>query len=461
MLNPDTTPAFLKDALKFGIHLGLERMQALDQALGNLEMDLKVVHIAGTNGKGSVSSYLTHILAASGLKVGVYTSPFLERFSERMRILDGREGLRHYLEDDSYGEIPADVLERLSDKVKEAAKAVTSSGLEDPTEFELVTAICYLWFAEEKVDIAVLETGLGGRLDSTNVFDKPELTLITSIGMDHSDRLGNSIAEITSEKAGIIKPEVPLVIADPDSMILDVEGQKDVRRVIEETAKAKNSPVIYVRADKGEPVYTPAGTMEFYFENKKYETRLMGGHQAGNCSLAVKAAQMLARKYSSITEETISEGVKETRWKCRAEVLTKEPLVLLDGGHNVQGATSLGRVWGSMFGGAYKDSPVRLVIGVMKDKDVEGIIKAYRECGINIKEAYTVKVDNPRTMLPGELSHIIKVVYNHKVDVIEEDDPLKAVASAYESSKKDNIPLLVTGSLYLLGQIRGYLKGLI
>ena len=108
MLNPDTTPAFLKDALKFGIHLGLERMQALDQALGNPERDLKVVHIAGTNGKGSVSSYLTHILAASGLKVGVYTSPFLERFSERMRILDGREGLRHYLEDDSYGEIPAD-----------------------------------------------------------------------------------------------------------------------------------------------------------------------------------------------------------------------------------------------------------------------------------------------------------------------------------------------------------------
>jgi len=461
MSNNDNTPGFLKDALKFGIHLGLERMEALDSALGHPEKELKVIHIAGTNGKGSVSSYLTHILAASGLKTGVYTSPFLERFSERMRIIDGREGLKRYLEDDSYGEIPADTLERLSEKVKAAAGEVTASGLEDPTEFELVTAICYLWFAEEKIDIAVLETGLGGRLDSTNVFDKPELTVITSIGMDHADRLGNSIAEISAEKAGIIKPGVPLVIADPDSMILDPRGQKDVRRVMEETAKAKNSPVIYVRPDKAEPVYSPSGTMEFSFENKKYETRLMGDHQAGNCSVAVKTAEILSGKFGSITAETIEEGVRATSWKCRAEVLNREPLTVLDGGHNVQGATSLGRVWGRMFGGAYKDSPVRLVIGVMKDKDVEGIIRSYRDCGINIKEAYTVKVDNPRTMLPAELSNIIKVVYNHKVDVIEEDDPLKAVASAYESSKKDNIPLLVTGSLYLLGQIRGYLKGLI
>lgn len=461
MSNSDSTPGFLKDALKFGINLGLERMEALDRALGNPEKGLKVVHIAGTNGKGSVSSYLTHILAASGLKVGVYTSPFLERFSERMRIIDGREGLAAYLENDSCGEIPADTLERLSDRVKKAAEEVTASGLENPTEFELVTAICYLWFAEEDIDIAVLETGLGGRLDSTNVFDKPELTVITSIGMDHSDRLGNTIAEITSEKAGIIKSGVPLVIADPDSMILDPQGQKDVRRVIEETVKAKKSPLVYVRPDEAEPVYSTSGTMEFVFEDRKYETKLMGDHQAGNCSVAIKTAELLAERYSSITADTISEGVRLTSWKCRAEVLEKEPLIMLDGGHNVQGATSLGRVWAKMFGGAYKDSPVRIVIGVMKDKDVEGIIRAYRDCGINIKEAYAVKVDNPRTMLPGELSHIIKVVYNHKVDVIEEDDPLKAVASAYESSRKDNIPLLVTGSLYLLGQIRGYLKGLI
>ena len=188
------TPEFLKDALKFGINLGLDRMNKLDEILGDPQKKFKVIHIAGTNGKGSTAAYTASILAASGKKVGVYTSPFLERFSERMRVIDGREGLDKLLHDEAYGEIDADTLSKYSEEVRIAAEKMTAEGYEHPTEFELVTAICYLWFAEKEIDIAVLETGLGGRLDSTNVIADPVCTIITAIGMDHTDRLGNTIA---------------------------------------------------------------------------------------------------------------------------------------------------------------------------------------------------------------------------------------------------------------------------
>ena len=204
MSNNGGTPEFLTDALKFGINLGLQRMERLDEILGNPQDDFRCIHIAGTNGKGSTAAYTASILAASGLKVGLYTSPFLERFSERMRIIDGREGLDRLLLDETEGEIDADTLAELSDKVKTASDKMTKEGMEHPTEFELVTAICYLWFSMEKIDIAVLETGLGGRLDSTNVVKSPVCTVITAIGMDHTDRLGNTIGEIAGEKAGIL-----------------------------------------------------------------------------------------------------------------------------------------------------------------------------------------------------------------------------------------------------------------
>lgn len=455
------TPEFLKDALKFGINLGLQRMEALDELLGNPEKSLKVIHVAGTNGKGSVSSFLTHIMAASDLKVGVYTSPFLERFSERMRIIDGKSGLEKFIQDDSYGEINPDDLSRLSDLVQKCAEKLPSMGIENPTEFELVTAICYQWFYENNVDIVILETGLGGRLDSTNVIENPICCAITSIGMDHSDRLGNTISEIASEKAGILKSGSPVVILNPEEMILTPDEARDVRDVFMAKASEVKADINFVSSRNSDISYTEDGFMNFTLDDSRYSTKLLGDHQVSNASVAINCAKIAAETFDSIADETIKSGIALTSWKCRAEIISREPLVMLDGGHNPQGARSLGEVWNKALNGELKDVPVRFVMGAMKDKDIDGIFKSYKDCGINITEAFFVKVDNPRTEEPCELSNIFKNVYNDLMDINIIEDPCEAVKIAYEKSREDNMPLLITGSLYLMGQIRGYLKGII
>jgi len=446
------TPEFLKDALKFGINLGLNRMNGLDEILGNPQKDFKVVHIAGTNGKGSTAAYISSILAASGKKVGIYTSPFLERFSERMRIVDGTDGLRKLEEDESYGEIPADDLAHLSEKVRIAAEEMTAGGCEHPTEFELVTAICYLWFSENDIDVAVLETGLGGRLDSTNVIEDPLCTVITAIGMDHTDRLGNTIAEITGEKAGILKKGAPAVISSPDEMLITEEEKKDVRRVLDSKASELGVDVTYVSAGDVEPDFTEDGYMSFVYGGTEYKTRLLGRHQVRNAATAIETARVL-----NIDTEAIEYGISHAVWKGRCECLSLDPVIILDGGHNKQCAESLALVLNEMLGGKLQNKKFRVVMGVMKDKDTDSMLRALYEGGIGFGEVFAVKVNNPRTMEPDELSDRINVVYNNEVKVIGYSDAEEAVLKALHLSLEDKMPLLVTGSLYLIGEIRGAL----
>ena len=226
-------PDVLTGALQFGIKPGLERITCLMNLLGNPQNSFRSVHIAGTNGKGSVATFISSILAADDRKVGVFTSPYLERFSERIRIIDGAQGLEDYVRDDSAGEISSEDLDKYSDIVKQTREKMVSEGMcDEPTEFELITAICFLYFADRKVDVAVLEVGLGGRLDSTNVIKDPLVTVITALGLDHTGVLGNTISEITGEKAGIFKQGSPAVCFDPDLMILPEEMKSDVRKTL-------------------------------------------------------------------------------------------------------------------------------------------------------------------------------------------------------------------------------------
>ena len=447
------TPEFLTDALKFGINLGLQRMERLDDILGNPQDDFKCIHIAGTNGKGSTAAYTASILAASGLKVGLYTSPFLERFSERMRVIDGREGLDLLLEDETVGEIDAKTLAELSDKVKAASDKMVEEGMEHPTEFELVTAICYLWFSMEKVDVAVLETGLGGRLDSTNVVKKPICTVITAIGMDHTDRLGNTIGEIAGEKAGILKEGVPCVICSPEQMLLTPEQQAEVRRVMEAKALEMHSPVTYAVGEDDSISFTADARMHFAYKGSEYTTRLLGRHQVRNAAAAIEAC-----KIAGVSPEDIAYGIENTVWKGRCECLSFDPVVILDGGHNSQCAESLASVLREMMGGKIYGKDMRVVMGVMKDKDPDKMLEVLRDGGVKMAEVYTVNVNNPRTMSDSELANIVKVVYNDQVKVIPSGDANKAVLAAYEMSLKDKMPLLITGSLYLLGEIRGAIR---
>lgn len=451
-------PSVLTGALKFGIKPGLERITGLLELLGNPQDSIKAVHVAGTNGKGSVCTYLSTILACDGKKVGVFTSPYLERFSERIRIIDGRKGATSFTEDDSYGEIPSGRLNELSDRVKTAMDKMLSEGMEHPTEFELITAIGFLYFAEEKVDIAVLETGLGGRLDSTNVIDKPVATGICSIGLDHCGVLGSTISEIAAEKAGIFKKGVPAVCLDPDEMIISDEMRKDVRDTFTSVAAGKGSPLTFVGTDGAmeKAVFEPDGNMVFELDGRKYKTALNGRHQVTNAALAIALARIC-----NASEESIEAGISLARWKCRCEILSFDPVVLIDGGHNPQGAESLASTLNDILGGTLKGRKIRIVAGMMADKDVKGVYEAYRCGGLNIAEAVTVKPDNSRSMEPANLSEIINDVYNNKVQTLEAESPEEGVRLALERSKADGMPLLVTGSLYLAGQVRGYLKGII
>jgi len=457
---PDSkVPELLEGALKFGIKPGLERITALMDLLGNPQDSFKSVHIAGTNGKGSVATFISSIMAAADKTVGVFTSPYLERFSERIRIIDGREGLSKYVEDDSYGEIDPDDLAKYSAQVKEAREKLIAEGVcDEPTEFELITAICFLYFAEKKIDVAVLEVGLGGRLDSTNIIKDPLVTVITALGLDHTGVLGNTISEITGEKAGIFKKGSPAVCFDPDLMIITDEMKKDVRDTLLAKAKELDIDIEFAgsKAAFDSAVFLTTGNMEFTYRKQTYKTALNGRHQIGNAITAIEACRKCG-----IPEEAIREGISSARWKCRAEILSFKPVIIIDGGHNPQGAQSLGETMNEMFGGSLRGKPVRLLMGVMADKDVDGILEAYKTCGINIKSAVTVTPNNPRSEPADVLAQKINYVYNISDDLEAVPDPDEGTRLCYRKSLEDGMIILATGSLYLAGQIRATLKGLI
>lgn len=448
------TPELLENALKFGINLGLDRMNKLLDLLGDPHKDLKVVHVAGTNGKGSVVMTLSSILAYSGKKVGIFTSPFLERFTERIRIWNGRDDLLKFIEDDSTGEIDDESLNRYLDMAKAAIEKMVEEGYENPTEFEIITAVAFLWFKEQQIDIAVLETGLGGRLDSTNVMDKPLLTVITAIGLDHTDILGDTVGKIASEKAGIFKNGVDAIVFEPENMILTEEEQKEVKKTLIREAEEKGAKISFSRPTDPCIEYLKEGPMRFSCkEYGEITTTLLGDHQVNNIVLAADCAKALG-----VGKKDIVSGIELTRWKGRVEFLSSEPTVIMDGGHNPQGLKSLSDALRTICKGKLLETDVRLLIGVMADKDVENMIGILSKSGVRFTEVYATTVDNKRSMKGSELCNRIKLVYNDLVDSKAFDDAKSAAEYALSKSLKDNKPMLVTGSLYLCGEVRGKLK---
>ena len=234
--------------------------------------------------------------------------------------------------------------------------------------------------------------------------------------------------------------------------------KSDVRETLTKAASEKGSPISFVSVkDAVKTVsFGMDGKMSFELEGKCYSTFLNGRHQVSNAALAIALARIC-----KASESAIEEGISLSRWKCRCEIMCFSPLVVIDGGHNPQGAESLASVFGDVLGGTLKGKKIRVVAGMMADKDVTGVYEAYRDGGLNIAEAVTVRPDNPRSMDPSNLSEIINDVYNNKVQTLEAISPEEGVRIALERSKADGMPLLVTGSLYLAGQVRGYLKGII
>lgn len=460
-MNYEEAVAYLSSSLRFGIRLGLHRMQRLEQLLDQPHQKLRCLHIAGTNGKGSTAAYCASILAAAGRRVGLFTSPYLERLTERIRIIDRKDSLQRLISNEEEGEISKSDFARLMTQVRFSVEQMLAEGEEHPTEFELLTAIAFLYFVEQKCDLVVLETGLGGRLDSTNVIEHPLACIITALGYDHMDRLGNTLEEIAGEKAGIIKAGSPVFLYNPYDLYLSKEDQAAAMKVMEERCRSFSAPLHVVC--QNDLIY---GTYDWSGQSFTDRcsglclwTTLLGTAQPMNATLALRACRHL-----SLADDTaIKEGIKATRWPARMEVIRRFPPILIDGAHNSQGC----RVLSDSLNRLLADQPVIFLVGVLADKDYKDMLRMtlnqvrYRPITVVCTEPC-----NPRALPAEELAAAVQAIwqlpeepdnrYNKTVRIakIPEEGARLALALAHEQQTA----LCAFGSLYLVGSIRSILK---
>ena len=418
---------------------GLDAIEGLLEELGHPEDNLKVVHIAGTNGKGSIFAYLSSILIAAGFKVGRYISPTISCYEERFQI---------------NGEyITKDELARLYNIVEEAMKREEEKTGLKPTLFEVETAISFLYFKEEKVDYALIEVGMGGRMDATNVIRHPELTVISSISYDHQAFLGDTLEEIAWQKAGIIKESCPVVLS---------ENSDEVCKVIEQEATKKKVKCIEIKPTDYEVLSeTPYGST-FLWKEQRYETKLPGRHQVSNAVTALAASEYLFRKdyeknnaRKAIAEELDEMNVKSaqqggiirTCWPGRLEVLKKEPLFYRDGAHNPDGAKKLAAFLQKYF----TNKKIIYIMGVLKDKEYKKMLRYLMPMA---KEVYVFKPKNERGLSAQILADTIKEVAD--VSVTIESDVNAAVFRALDTAKPDDV-LVACGSLSFMEEMEDIL----
>lgn len=411
---------------RFGMVLGLDRMEELLRRLGNPQDDLKVIHVAGTNGKGSVSKYLEEGLAACGYKMGLYTSPYIDTFNERIRY-DGAD-------------ISDEDLEYYGQKVVSATEAMVADGLDSPTEFEVVTAIAFLYFADRQADITILEVGLGGIGDSTNVVKSPLASVITSISYDHMAQLGSSLAEIAVNKAGIIKTGCPVIANVP---------QRDAAKIIARKAYAMGSRLYDISgiraAVSDETPFSQKVSMELY--EKSYsdvEISMVGRHQAENLKTALATLEILRKSGAvKLDREALYEGLKRARQPGRFEVISEDPLVIIDGAHNEAGAQALQETMAQHFAG----KKILLVAGILADKEIDSIVKFLTKITDHI---IVTEPDNPRKLAAEKLAeHVAE--FGAAAEVVS--DVEAAVHRAKELADGYDV-ILFAGSLYLIGDVR-------
>ena len=403
---------------------GLERITELCKRLGNPQDSLKFIHVAGTNGKGSFCSMLDSVLREAGYSVGLYTSPYILRFNERMRV-DGED-------------IPDSELAEITEYVR----PIADSMVDKPTEFELITAICFEFFKRRGVDVVVLECGMGGRLDSTNVIKTPLLSVITGIAIDHASFLGDTVEKIAYEKAGIIKPGIPTLLGTEDKAIVGV--------VSEVCAERDSALTIVYNSDINVASYSPNGSVFRYKEREGLEVELLGTYQPVNASRVVEAVDILRREGLEIPESALRIGLKKARWRARFEKINENPLVIYDGAHNPEGIDAAVKSCKTYFG----DEKVLLLTGVMADKDYDYIATRLAEA---VKKAYTITADNPRA-LPAE--KYAQVLRTKGVEANPYPRVREALYSAMADAKRDGEKLVIFGSLYTYCEVDRALKEL-
>ncbi|WP_251441298.1 bifunctional folylpolyglutamate synthase/dihydrofolate synthase [Veillonella intestinalis] len=417
--------AYLDSCVPFGIKPGLERIKALLQAMDNPETAYKTIHITGTNGKGSVTALVDSVLTYSGRRVGRFTSPHLISYTERICV-NGRS-----ITEAAFGELIANVAKVVTKLVDE--------GLEPPTQFEVLTAAAFLFFREQGVDYAVIEVGLGGLLDSTNVV-VPEVSVITNVTIDHQAYCGNTVEEIATHKAGIIKPKVPVVTA----------AQSSALEVIRTKAKELKSPIFVFNEDfsiKSRSAM-PEGQMITLEDTAGHKdmlfTTLAGVHQAVNLACATAALRVLMKKDKSISEETLREGLARAKWAGRFEIVKRlDRIFIFDGAHNANGAEAFQLTYKELF----KDTPKTMVLAVLADKEVQAVVD---ELVAPKDTVIAVPAPTPRSCTPEELASYISSAVTTASSVTAGLD------QAMKTTKSGDI-IVVAGSLYILGEAEQWL----
>ena len=420
---------YITEVGNFGSNYGLERTYKLLELLDNPQDKLKIIHVAGTNGKGSTTAMITSMLKGCGYKVGMYTSPFLEEFEERIQI-NGEN-------------IPKEKLAQLITKIKYAVDKVIEEGYNHPTEFEIITVLMFLYFATEEVDFAVVEVGLGGRLDSTNVIT-PILSVITSISFDHTNLLGNTLEEIAAEKAGIIKSCIPTVIYPQEEMAERVISSK-CQELDSKLYKINKEDAKLINIIKEDKIYQQVKVKL----DDEYDVKLplLGEHQILNLAVALKALEVIKDKAPKLNRESIVKSLATVRWNGRLEIMSNSPYVVIDGAHNIQGITQLDKNIKKYF--EYKD--MYLILGILADKDVEDMVKVITP---KAKKVFTVTPNSMRAETAEELMNEVKK-YNESCEAY--NDYKNAFEDALKLCKKDDL-LLISGSLYMIGEMREIIK---
>lgn len=400
-----------------GSKLGLDRTRELLGKLDDPQKELKFIHIAGTNGKGSTAAMLSSILEEAGYRVGLYTSPFINRFNERMQV--------------NHQPIPDEELAALTEYVRPHADAMADS----PTEFELITALAMVWFARQKCDIVVLEVGMGGELDSTNIIDVPEAAVIAAMGMDHVKELGPTMADIARAKAGIIKE---------GGRVVSYGGNPEADEVIAAVCRARNASLC-------QPDFSAIVPGDFSLEGQTFSYKgwrglripLVGAYQMNNAAVVLETVEVLRQRGWSVSDEAVRQGLADTRWPARFEVLRRDPVFIVDGGHNPHGIRATAESLRRLFPGR----KITFVTGVMADKDVEHIL------GLIVPLAdqfFTVRPDNPRAMDAGELAARIEAMGAKATACASVRD---GVDRAIQAEGPHGVACAL-GSLYMSGEVR-------
>lgn len=403
-----------------GSHPGLSRIMELCHCLDDPQEHLRCIHVAGTNGKGSTCRMLSGILQNAGYRTGLYTSPYVLKFEERI-CFDNSPILPEEL---------ADVMTR----VRQAADKME----DPPTAFEVITAAAFLYFYEKRCDVVVLETGLGGRLDATNAISGCVAAVITGIDLDHTALLGDTTEKIAAEKAGIIKPGCPVVCGEMK------EGAKEV---IAQIAREKEAPFYSVSYTDVTPLcYSMSGT-DLIYHGKTYHLGLLGEYQLKNFCCVMETVEVLKNAGYPISDDAIQRGVESAYWPARFECLNEDPPVFYDGGHNPQGVTAALQTATRLF----RQKPI-LLSGVMADKDYPAMVKILRG---NIRRAYTVQPGNPRSL---QAERYAAEFEKAGVPAVPYSDFKQGVSAALAAAQDEKVPLLALGTLYMYADFRQALE---